>query len=149
MNVACQGRRRASASRHPRTTADRSRRTTPIPRCSRRQLRALQEIDNRYSTSVVAAGRKAEQFAAEPAKTLLMDNKELEQVVKSAEQTAQAQKLDIATLKPGDIIEGRYKFIEKIGKGAFGTGAADGGHGRRRAPDPQVPERRTCRRTKR
>ena len=24
-------------------------------------------------------------------------------------------------MKPGDIIEGRYKFIEKIGKGAFGT----------------------------
>jgi serine/threonine protein kinase len=24
-------------------------------------------------------------------------------------------------LKPGDVIEGRYKFIEKIGKGAFGT----------------------------
>ena len=91
------------------------------PTVQQAAARALQEIDNRYSTSVVAAGRKAEQFAAEPAKTLLMDNKELEQVVKSAEQTAQAQKLDIATLKPGDIIEGRYKFIEKIGKGAFGT----------------------------
>ena len=24
-------------------------------------------------------------------------------------------------LKPGDLIEGRYKFLEKIGKGAFGT----------------------------
>ncbi len=91
------------------------------PTVQQAAARALQEIDNRYSTSVVAAGRKAEQFAAEPAKTLLMDNKELEQVVRSAEQTAQAQKLDIATLKPGDIIEGRYKFIEKIGKGAFGT----------------------------
>jgi len=31
------------------------------------------------------------------------------------------ERLDIATLKPGDVIEGRYKFIEKIGKGAFGT----------------------------
>ena len=27
----------------------------------------------------------------------------------------------ISTLNPGDLIEGRYKFIEKIGKGAFGT----------------------------
>lgn len=81
--------------------------------------RALQELDNRYSTSMVAAGQKAAQMV-EPAKTLLMDNRELEAVVKSAEQT-QAQKLDIATLNPGDIIEGRYKFIEKIGKGAFGT----------------------------
>jgi serine/threonine-protein kinase len=92
----------------------------PDPALQQAAARALQEIDNRHSTSVVAAGRKAEKFA-EPAKTLLMDNKELEQVVKSAEQTAQAQKLDIALLKPGDIIEGRYKFIEKIGKGAFGT----------------------------
>jgi serine/threonine-protein kinase len=30
-------------------------------------------------------------------------------------------KLDIGTLKKGDMIEGRYKFMEKIGKGAFGT----------------------------
>lgn len=29
--------------------------------------------------------------------------------------------LDISTLEPGDVIEGRYKFIQKIGKGAFGT----------------------------
>ncbi len=31
------------------------------------------------------------------------------------------QKLDINTLQPGDVLEGRYKFIEKIGRGAFGT----------------------------
>ena len=30
-------------------------------------------------------------------------------------------RLDITELKPGDVIEGRYKYIEKIGKGAFGT----------------------------
>ncbi len=82
-------------------------------------IQALQQLDTRYSASAVVANQKAAQFA-EPAKTLLMDNRELEAVVKSAE-TAQGQKLDIATLKPGDIIEGRYKFIEKIGKGAFGT----------------------------
>jgi len=29
--------------------------------------------------------------------------------------------LDISTLEPGDVIEKRYKFIQKIGKGAFGT----------------------------
>ena len=29
--------------------------------------------------------------------------------------------LDITTLKPGDVIESRYRFIDKIGKGAFGT----------------------------
>ena len=57
----------------------------------------------------------------EPAKTLLIDNQELASVIKQNEAQAQAAKLDINTLKPGDVIEGRYKFIEKIGKGAFGT----------------------------
>ncbi len=35
--------------------------------------------------------------------------------------TTGVSRLDIATIKSGDIIEGRYKFIDRIGKGAFGT----------------------------
>jgi len=46
------------------------------------------------------------------------------------------RQLDIQTLKSGDIIEGRYKYIDRIGRGAFAR-AADGGHGRRRAADPE------------
>ena len=57
----------------------------------------------------------------EPAKTLLIDNADLAKVVKQDRRYRGSAKLDIATLKPGDVIEGRYKFIEKIGKGAFGT----------------------------
>ena len=34
---------------------------------------------------------------------------------------AEARLLDISTLNPGDVLDGRYKYIEKIGKGAFGT----------------------------
>jgi serine/threonine-protein kinase len=82
--------------------------------------RAIQELDNRFSTQQIAANKRAEKMQ-EPAKTLLIDNQSLANVVKQAEETAAAAKLDIATLKPGDVIEGRYKFIEKIGKGAFGT----------------------------
>jgi eukaryotic-like serine/threonine-protein kinase len=33
----------------------------------------------------------------------------------------QPSTLDITKLEPGDTIEGRYKYIRKIGKGAFGT----------------------------
>jgi eukaryotic-like serine/threonine-protein kinase len=80
--------------------------------------RAMTELDNRFSTQQIAANQRAEKMQ-EPAKTLLIDNQDLAKVVQ--EQEAQANKLDIATLKTGDIIEGRYKFIEKIGKGAFGT----------------------------
>jgi HEAT repeat protein/tRNA A-37 threonylcarbamoyl transferase component Bud32 len=34
---------------------------------------------------------------------------------------AGTQRLDISVLQPGEVIEGRYKYVEKIGKGAFGT----------------------------
>ena len=80
--------------------------------------RAMQELDNRFSTQQIAANQRAERMQ-EPAKTLLIDNQEISKVVRAEE--AATAKLDIATLKTGDIIEGRYKFIEKIGKGAFGT----------------------------
>jgi eukaryotic-like serine/threonine-protein kinase len=80
--------------------------------------RAMLELDNRFSTQQLAANQRAEKMQ-EPAKTLLIDNQDIAKVVQEHE--IQAGKLDIATLKSGDIIEGRYKFIEKIGKGAFGT----------------------------
>ena len=72
----------------------------------------------RRPTVAPAAARSAPPTPAEAAKTLLMDNAEVAAIVKQHEAAA---KLDIATLKPGDILEGRYKYIEKIGRGAFGT----------------------------
>ncbi len=80
--------------------------------------RAMQEMDNRFSTQQLAANQRAEKLQ-EPSKTLLIDSQDLASVV--SQQEAQVQRLDIATLKSGDVIEGRYKYIEKIGKGAFGT----------------------------
>jgi hypothetical protein len=81
---------------------------------------AMQELDNRFSTQQVAANQRAAKLQ-EAAKTLLIDNSELASVVKQQQEVKAAQRLDINTLKTGDIIEGRYKYIEKIGKGAFGT----------------------------
>jgi HEAT repeat protein/tRNA A-37 threonylcarbamoyl transferase component Bud32 len=54
---------------------------------------------------------------SEAARTLLISDAAVAQAAKQAE----AARLDISTLKPGDIIEGRYKYIDKIGRGAFGT----------------------------
>jgi serine/threonine-protein kinase len=96
---------------------------------SQAALRAVEDIDLRFSSTAVAAQSAAAAQAAgvvvharaagiEPAKTLLVDRADVGEIVKKAEE---AQKLDVATLKAGDIIEGRYKYIEKIGKGAFGT----------------------------
>ncbi|MGO9931479.1 MAG: HEAT repeat domain-containing protein [Steroidobacteraceae bacterium] len=81
---------------------------------------ALQELDIRFSPQQIAASQRTTRIQ-EPAKTLLTENAELVKIVKENEAAAATAKLDIATLKTGDIIEGRYKFIEKIGKGAFGT----------------------------
>ncbi|MGH8176515.1 MAG: HEAT repeat domain-containing protein, partial [Steroidobacter sp.] len=84
-------------------------------------LRAIEDIDGRYSSTAVAAQAKAAKMA-EPARTLLIDKGDVDAVIKKAEEaTAASAKLDISTLKSGDVIEGRYKYIEKIGKGAFGT----------------------------
>ncbi len=94
--------------------------TTADGTLSQAVARAITELDNRFSTQQIAANQRAEKMQ-EPAKTLLIDNQSLANVVKQNEATAASARLDIATLKPGDIIEGRYKFIEKIGKGAFGT----------------------------
>jgi HEAT repeat protein/tRNA A-37 threonylcarbamoyl transferase component Bud32 len=94
--------------------------TTADGTLSQAVARAIQELDNRFSTQQIAANQRAEKMQ-EPAKTLLIDNAALSKVVKQNEETAAAARLDIATLKPGDVIEGRYKYIEKIGKGAFGT----------------------------
>lgn len=75
-------------------------------------------LDNRFSVSAVAAAQKAERMA-EPAKTLLVDGADVAKLVEAAEHVA--SKIDIALLNAGDVIEGRYKYIQKIGKGAFGT----------------------------
>src|SRR5262249_32653523 len=55
---------------------------------------------------------------AEQAKTMLMSETAVAAATKQAEAAA---RLDIGTLKGGDIIEGRYKYIDRIGRGAFGT----------------------------
>jgi serine/threonine-protein kinase len=92
---------------------------------SQAALRAVEEIDLRFSSTSVAAQSAAAVLAAgsatrtpghEPSKTLL-ERVDVSEIVKKAEPLS----MDIASLKAGDIIEGRYKYIEKIGKGAFGT----------------------------
>ena len=109
--------------------------------------KALKDLDARFSETVVEQNVRAEKIG-ENTRTLLVDNDELEKLLTQAkEQSAVAQAdgdgeivpatpdtpdvpapaptapaiLDISKLEPGDIIDGRYKYIEKIGKGAFGT----------------------------
>jgi serine/threonine-protein kinase len=102
--------------------------------------KALKELDDKFSPTVIEENVRAEKIV-ENAQTMLVDNEELEKLLTQAkEQSAVAfadgdgdvvassptaptgpGPLDISQLEPGDVVEGRYKYIEKIGKGAFGT----------------------------
>jgi serine/threonine-protein kinase len=104
--------------------------------------KALKDLDDRFSATVMEENVRAEKIA-ENTKTMLVDNEDLEKLLQQAkEESAVAQAdgeggivpddtatpaalspavLDISKLNPGDVIEGRYRYIEKIGKGAFGT----------------------------
>jgi HEAT repeat protein/tRNA A-37 threonylcarbamoyl transferase component Bud32 len=92
---------------------------------------ALAELDNRamgtltptpsaISPSAVRPSQIAPPLAAasEPARTMVMSEPAIHHATRQPEPVA---KLDISALKPGDVIEGRYKFIDRIGRGAFGT----------------------------
>ncbi len=97
--------------------------------------KALKDLDARYSETVLEENIRAEKIASHT-KTLLLENDELDDLLAAqAAQIAEAAKpeeaeqaapvgervLEIDKLNPGDVIEGRYRYIEKIGKGAFGT----------------------------
>jgi eukaryotic-like serine/threonine-protein kinase len=103
--------------------------------------KALRELDDKYSETVMEENVRAEKIS-DNTRTMLVENEDLEKLLHQArEQSAVAHTdadgdlvasdgaavpgaagpLDISKLEPGDVIDGRYKYIEKIGKGAFGT----------------------------
>ncbi|MBT8099673.1 MAG: HEAT repeat domain-containing protein [Gammaproteobacteria bacterium] len=98
--------------------------------------KALKDLDARFSETVLAENERAKKIG-EHTKTLLLDNDDLDELLAAkaqavaeaaapvadptAEEPAPLPMLDISKLDPGDVIDGRYKYIEKIGKGAFGT----------------------------
>jgi serine/threonine-protein kinase len=101
---------------------------TAEPTVSHAALRALEGLVSRFADGAVAVREAssarmsgiaaAGPSAAEVGRTLLVDRADVDTIVRKAREQ---QRLDISTLKPGDVLEGRYKFVRKIGKGAFGT----------------------------
>jgi serine/threonine-protein kinase len=114
---------------------------SPDQTIARMAAAAVTELDNRIagvtalgsgtsalprSATTTAPGMHPPQPPPAPAppppeatKTLLISDQAA--AAQAAKQAEAAQRLDIQTLKPGDIIEGRYKYIDRIGRGAFGT----------------------------
>jgi serine/threonine-protein kinase len=102
---------------------------SPDQTISRMAAAAVTELDNRIAgitplapgtaqTAAQAGVRPPQPTPAEAARTQLISDQALSAATKQAEAAA---RLDIQTLKAGDIIEGRYKYIDRIGRGAFGT----------------------------
>ncbi|HEX5648775.1 MAG TPA: HEAT repeat domain-containing protein [Steroidobacteraceae bacterium] len=85
------------------------------PTVSHAAMRAVEDLDARFSTGVRETQR-AERMV-EPSRTLLSEKPDFDSMARQAAQ----QRLDISSLKPGDVLEGRYKYLQRIGKGAFGT----------------------------
>jgi serine/threonine-protein kinase len=110
---------------------------SPDPTCASAARRAISELDALYRPSVSQSGPQSATGAGrsgyarggadqtptalgplDAAHTMLVESADIAAIVKAAESQA---KLDISTLKSGDLLDNRYRFIEKIGKGAFGT----------------------------
>jgi serine/threonine-protein kinase len=98
---------------------------------------ALKNLEARFSETVLAENERAKKIG-EHTKTMLLDDEELSKMLEAQAAAKEASAvadpttvdtpavqapvaLDISKLNPGDIIDGRYRYIEKIGKGAFGT----------------------------
>jgi eukaryotic-like serine/threonine-protein kinase len=103
----------------------------PESTVARAAVRALTELEVRFSSGIIVPAVAAAGGThpgrpvplprpLEPARTLLIPEREVAQVVQQAANSS-AARLDINALASGDIIESRYKYIERIGRGAFGT----------------------------
>ncbi|HEY1899149.1 MAG TPA: HEAT repeat domain-containing protein [Steroidobacteraceae bacterium] len=93
---------------------------------------ALAEMDVRTGNSPVAApgtltsvaaqvARASSSSGSKPGASLSGTTVMPEAAIAQAARKQAEARLDITTLKTGDIIEGRYKYIDRIGRGAFGT----------------------------
>ncbi len=98
---------------------------------SRVASQALAELDHRLAGGAAITGGTPLPVAAaaaapsvRPAQPSAATEAARTAIIDAASQSRIAEgppRLDIQTLKPGDIIEGRYKYIDRIGRGAFGT----------------------------
>ncbi len=81
---------------------------------------AVVRIDNRFSATMTTESKPSDSLAQrmQGGATLLEEAPKTEIIAPVA---TPGGHLDITTLKPGDVIDTRYRFIEQIGKGAFGT----------------------------
>ncbi|MBT8142148.1 MAG: HEAT repeat domain-containing protein, partial [Gammaproteobacteria bacterium] len=86
----------------------------------------IQQLDRTYFNVLMEDGSPVdlpplptapvEATGALAASTMLIDEKDVKKAIEEARPN-----LDIGKLNPGDVLENRYKYLKRIGKGAFGT----------------------------
>ncbi len=81
---------------------------------------AMETLQTRFSEEVRKQDRKAAKLSEGQAKTLLINEEEVKQVMRESA-APESGPLDISTLEPGALLENRYRYVKRIGKGAFGT----------------------------
>jgi serine/threonine-protein kinase len=86
---------------------------------------ALRELSTKLAestgTGAYSQGTARSTSSTDPVRSVPMDEVEARAMLHQVEAQPASVKLDISTLRSGDMVEGRYKYIERIGKGAFGT----------------------------
>jgi HEAT repeat protein/tRNA A-37 threonylcarbamoyl transferase component Bud32 len=98
--------------------------SSPDQTIARVAAAALAELDQRVAGGAAITGGTPIPAAATAARPAPPMEAARTAIIEAASQSRIAEgppRLDIQTLKPGDIIEGRYKYIDRIGRGAFGT----------------------------
>jgi eukaryotic-like serine/threonine-protein kinase len=88
------------------------------PNVSEAAAAAAQRLSERMGAATAAGSLVSATGGAAPVEAL-SEGKDWRELLRAGAQ--QPHTLDITKLEPGDTIEGRYKYIRKIGKGAFGT----------------------------
>jgi eukaryotic-like serine/threonine-protein kinase len=93
-------------------------------------LRAVADLNERFSPTAIARNQRAAQFA-EPARTLLIETVSTDAAATpppppppadtAGASVPAAPALDLASLQTGEVLDNRYRYIEQIGRGAFGT----------------------------
>ncbi len=82
---------------------------------------AIEKIRGRHAQTQSPGMTSTQPVQADAAHTMLISSAQMRQLASTGLVTPTSAQLDISALTPGDVIENRYKYIEKIGKGAFGT----------------------------
>jgi serine/threonine-protein kinase len=84
---------------------------------------ALKDLATRMAeaTGTHGSGGRSLTGTQEIARLMPANENEAKAMLHQVDTPAAPLKLDISTLRTGDMLEGRYKYLERIGKGAFGT----------------------------